>query len=68
MENSRCDTHQVLTEIAWTERKMVSVREEMIKRPSKIRHLRDLERQINERVDLLLKNGFPHLVPQQYRK
>lgn len=44
---------QVLAEIAWLERKMDEVREQMKRRPSKHRHLSDLQRQKDQRVKIL---------------
>ena len=52
---------QVRAEIAWIEKEMEKVRVEMMRRPSKVRHLRDLERQKQDRVSIIerykLKNS-----------
>jgi len=44
---------QVQYEIQWLLEKAEQVKEQMKKRPSKWRHLKDLERQIEERRKLL---------------
>lgn len=44
---------QVLSEIRWLSDKASEVREEMKRRPSKVRHLHDLERQIKDRKEIL---------------
>ena len=44
---------QVLAEIAWIDREIDRVTELMKRRPSKIRHLRDLERQKRDRQQIL---------------
>lgn len=43
----------VLAEIAWLEKEMDKVKEKMIRKPSKIKHLRDLERQKNDKLQIL---------------
>lgn len=45
---SRC-----LHEIEWLQNEAEKVREQMKKRPSKIRHLRDIERQIRDHEEIL---------------
>jgi len=45
--------YQVHREIQWLLNKCIEVEEEMKKRPSKIRHLNDLKRQIKEREEIL---------------
>lgn len=45
--------YQVYREIQWLLNKCIEVEEEMKRRPSKIRHLNDLERQIKEREEIL---------------
>jgi chromosome segregation ATPase len=47
---------QVLAEIAWIDREIERVTELMKRRPSKIRHLRDLERQKRDRQQILEAN------------
>lgn len=47
---------QVLAEIAWINKEIERVTELMKRRPSKIRHLRDLERQKRERQQILEAN------------
>ena len=47
------DVAQLEHEIRWIENKMLEVREEMRKRPSKIKHLNDLQRQLDHRNDAL---------------
>jgi len=42
-------------EIAWLENKCLEVEEQMKKRPSKVKHLNDLKRQIQEKKDWLAK-------------
>jgi hypothetical protein len=44
---------QIEYEIQWLLEKVEQVKEQMKKRPSKWRHLKDLERQIEERRKLL---------------
>jgi predicted nucleic acid-binding Zn-ribbon protein len=46
---------QINHEIRWIEEKMEKVKQEMIRRPSKIRHLNDLLRQKNERLERIKK-------------
>jgi hypothetical protein len=48
--------NQCRAEIIWLEKEVERVREEMKKRSSKIKHLRDLERQIQERRNILPAN------------
>ena len=45
--------YQVRHEIKWLLNKCHEVEEEMKKRPSKIRHLNDLKRQIKDRKEIL---------------
>jgi hypothetical protein len=47
---------QCRSELAWLETEADRVREEMTRRPSKIRHLRDLERQMQDHRNILI-NG-----------
>lgn len=50
---------QVLAEIRWLDKEMDKVRELMKRKPSKIKHLRDLERQKRDKEQILendLKN------------
>ena len=47
---------QVLAEIAWIDKEIEQVIELMKRRPSKIRHLRDLERQKRDRQQILETN------------
>jgi hypothetical protein len=47
---------QVIAEIAWIDREIERVTELMKRRPSKIRHLRDLERQKRDRQQILEAN------------
>ena len=47
------DIVQLEKEIEWTQNKMTEVRKEMERRPSKIKHLNDLQRQLNHRQDVL---------------
>ena len=44
---------QVITEIAWLNKEIERVTELMKRRPSKARHLRDLERQKRDREQIL---------------
>lgn len=44
---------QVQAEIAWLDREMDKVREQMKRRPSKRRHLADLQRQRDQRTEIL---------------
>jgi hypothetical protein len=44
---------QFMQEIMWLERRCLEVQEKMKRKPSKIRELNDLKRQIKERQDLL---------------
>lgn len=44
---------QVAHEIDWLDKEILKVKEEMKKRPSKIRHLRDLERQKSDRQTII---------------
>lgn len=44
---------QMRHEIVWLDNKIEEVREQMKKRPSKIKHLRDLERQKQEKENWL---------------
>jgi len=46
---------QIQAEISWLEKKMEQVKQEMICRPSKIRHLNDLLRQKNESLERIKK-------------
>jgi len=46
---------QIQAEISWLEKKMEQVKQEMIRRPSKIRHLNDLLRQKNESLERIKK-------------
>lgn len=46
---------QVLAEIAWIDREMEKVREQMKRRPSKHRHLADLQRQRDQRTEILAR-------------
>lgn len=48
------DISQIQFEINWIENKMNEVREEMKKRPSKIKHLNDLQRQLDQNNSVLL--------------
>ena len=48
---------QVLAEIAWIDKEIERVTELMKRRPSKIRHLRDLERQKRDRQQILEANA-----------
>lgn len=50
------EIQQIQFEIKWLENKMEEVKKEMIKRPSKIRHLNDLIRQKNERLEKIKKS------------
>jgi hypothetical protein len=45
--------YQIYHEIKWLSIEIEKVKEQMKKRPSKWRHLKDLERQIKERRQLL---------------
>ena len=45
---------QLQYEIDWIKNKMNEVREEMKKRPSKIKHLNDLQRQLDHNNSILL--------------
>lgn len=51
---------QVIAEIAWIDREIERVTEIMKRRPSKIRHLRDLERQKRDREQILQANAEVH--------
>lgn len=44
---------QVRAEIAWIDKELDRVREEMKRRPSKRRHLADLQRQRDQRTEIL---------------
>jgi len=46
---------QIQAEIKWIEKKIEQVKQEMIRRPSKIRHLNDLLRQKNESLEKIKK-------------
>ena len=48
------DISQIQFEINWIENKMNEVREEVKKRPSKIKHLNDLQRQLDHNNGILL--------------
>jgi hypothetical protein len=52
---------QVLAEIAWIDREIERVTELMKRRPSKIRHLSDLERQKRDRQQILEANDQAHV-------
>lgn len=47
------DISQLRCEIKWIENKMKEVREEIRKRPSKIKHLNDLQRQLDQNNGIL---------------
>ena len=51
---------QVQAEIAWLDREMDKVREQMKRRPSKRRHLADLQRQRDQRTDILDRANIRH--------
>lgn len=46
---------QVMAEIAWIDREMEKVREQMKRRPSKHSHLADLQRQRDQRTEILAR-------------
>ena len=48
------DISQIQFEINWIENKMNEVREEVKKRPSKIKYLNDLQRQLDHNNGILL--------------
>jgi predicted nucleic acid-binding Zn-ribbon protein len=48
------DISQLQHEIVWLEDKISVVREEMKKRPSKIKQLNDLQRQVDHAKDLII--------------
>jgi len=48
------DISRIQLEINWIENKMNEVREEIKKRPSKIKHLNDLQRQLDHNNTILL--------------
>jgi len=48
------DISRIQFEINWIENKMNEVREEMKKRPSKIKYLNDLQRQLDHNNGILL--------------
>jgi hypothetical protein len=52
---------QLVCEIQWLKRKMLEVEEQMKRRPSKIKHLNDLQRQLDH-TDAILEfhNGRAH--------
>ena len=56
---------QVHAEIAWLNREIERVTELMKRRPSKIRHLRDLERQKRDRQQILEANDQAERQPAE---
>lgn len=50
---------QVRSEIRWIEGERKKVQEEMKRRPSKIRHLNDLNRQLLQKYEILERGGLP---------
>lgn len=56
MNDKQFEISQIEAEIRWIENKMEKVKKEMVFRPSKIRHLNDLIRQKNERLEKIQKN------------
>jgi len=55
---------KVVAEIAWIDREMDKVREQMKRRPSKRRHLADLQRQRDQRTEIIDR---ANLCPQPTR-
>jgi len=53
--NNSYTAQQVLSEISWLDNEILRVQELMKRKPSKIRHLRDLERQKMDRQKILDK-------------
>jgi peptidoglycan hydrolase CwlO-like protein len=51
MNDKQFEISQIEAEIRWIENKMEEVKKEMVRRPSKNRHLNDLIRQKNERLE-----------------
>ena len=47
------ETQQIQFEIKWLDNKMEEVKKQMVRRPSKIRHLNDLIRQKNDLLEKL---------------
>lgn len=50
------DVHQINHEIQWLLNEAEKVKEQIKKRPSKWRHLKDIQRQIKERENKLKNN------------
>jgi hypothetical protein len=58
---SEFDADKVKHELDWLEREADKVREEMEKRPSKIRHLNDLKRQMQDK-EVMLNNWYSNVL------